>query len=359
MPNQPGAWPPSAAASSSIQPGPSLAPPPPSASQLSTNGSDVKRSKLVSTAGYWISAAILVLGCGAAAVWFGIAVVKLASAPAGYSRTAIPGQMTVTLEPGTYTVFYEYRTLAPNSYMYNAPTVRVYNDGETVPLTKAFLTSSYTWNEYRGESIAEFEVYSSGEFRVDVSGEPQPDGFSVAVGRDGVSSAVGGILGSMFLGGGSFVVALAVFIVTIVRRGRVKRESRSTLPPYGQPGYFPIPTGPYVPGGYPGAGWGPPQYPPPQGPPTQYPSPQGAPPQAPPPQYPMGQAPGIPPAAGVWPPVGQPIWSAQSQTPDASQTPMNPFAAPDQQPTAGPAQPPDLPAPDRPDQPSSRDPEIT
>lgn len=280
----------------------------------------VATSKQVSPAGYWIAAALLVIGCGGALVWFIVTVVGMVPNPSNYARTTIPGQITERFEEGSYTVFYE--SPAARASTYSAPQVRVWNGDEPVLLNETFLTSSYVRDGRAGSSIARFRVRSPGVYRIEVIGEPQPESFQVAVGLDESMAGVGGILGSMALGGLSFLVALVLLIVTVVRRGKAKRANQPQLPPYGAP----------------------PQYPPPQYPPPQYQPGQNLPPQQVPHQPPgTGTFPSQ--TYGVWPPVeqqnppmqpnpepqpplvGDPVlqpWSSQPSTPSAGQFPTDP-----------------------------------
>ena len=245
----------------------------------------------MSPAGYWIAGGILLIGCGAAIVWFVLAIVGQINAPDDFDRIAIPGTKTLTLDEGEWVVYYE-STLDWGSY-YTPPSVTVSDArGRDVAL-RYHSSSSYTQGGRRGESLWSFDAPTSGAYTIDVAtvGEPvSTRGGQIAVGRPLFSGgAVASILGSIALGAVSFIAGLVVLIVTIVRRGRAKRPlpgpygsgAHGGVPgmvPYGGPSPYGSPSAP--------AGWPPPapaapSWPPPPGPPP--PSTPGPPPPPEPP----------------------------------------------------------------------------
>ncbi len=112
-------------------------------------------------------------------------------------------------------------------------------------------SSTYTYDTggNHGESIYEFHASTPGAYTIEVSTVGEPglrSGDQIAIGRklfDG--GRIAGILGSLALGGVSFLVGLIVLIVTIVRRSRARR--RPTYAPY-QPPYGGGPYGGAPPG---------------------------------------------------------------------------------------------------------------
>lgn len=231
-------------------------------------------AKRVATTGYWISGAILLVGCGVAIVWFALTVVGQINAPDDFDRIAIPGTRTLTLDDGEWVVYYE-STLDWGTY-YTPPSVTVSDaSGRDVALRYSSSQNTYTRGERRGESLWSFDAPTPGAYTIDVAtvGEPASTrGGQIAVGRPLFSgAAIAGILGSIALGAVSFVAGLIVLIVTIVRRGRAQRA-------------LSVPYGTYTTGHYVG--------PPPHGGPVG--------PNWPPP------APGPPPAAPPWSPPDQP-----------------------------------------------------
>lgn len=220
--------------------------------------------------------------------------------PENYKRTTIPGAIADYFEKGEYTIYYEYPVGLSDAF--TVPAVDVWRGDVPVALDMAFLSSSYTRNGKRGTSIAKFHVDTPGVYRIGVFGEPQPEWFRVAVGRETISSAFVSIFGSLALGGGSTLIAAVIFIVTAVRRNREKRGNQPTLPPY-QPPYGGLYGGQYggpihpMPEGInqgPYAQPGNPNVQPPSGTYPQWNAPQGQP-------FPGPHSPDGPPP-GVWPP---------------------------------------------------------
>jgi hypothetical protein len=57
--------------------------------------------------GYWIGGGLIVLGGILAALWLVISFVRLDDQIDGFERVPVPGEQTVRLEAGKYTVYYE------------------------------------------------------------------------------------------------------------------------------------------------------------------------------------------------------------------------------------------------------------
>jgi hypothetical protein len=257
----------------------------------------------VSAAGYWIGAAILVLGCGGALVWFVVVIVGLVQAPDDFDRFTVPGSTVVTLDDGDWMIYHEYAGADSGSYL-QQPAIDVTGpNGRPVSLFAVGTSYTYSTGSYDGVGIYEFDAPTAGAYTIEASTFGEPSRFStqsIAVGRPLFDAAnVGGLLGSIALGAVSFIVGLVILIVTIVRRGRGRRRQPPAMmpygsaPPYGQPGYGAAGYGP-PPYGQPG--YGPPQ-------PAAYPPQPGAyPPQ------PGAYPPAAPPASqpGPWTPPGTP-----------------------------------------------------
>jgi hypothetical protein len=252
----------------------------------------------VSSAGYWIGGAILLLGCGAAIVWFVVVIVGLVNAPDDFDRVPVPGSTIVTLDDGDWMIYQEYpgadtgRFLAPPRVVVTAP------NGRDVSLRTVTNDYSYSTGSREGIGLWEFTASTAGAYTIDTSvvGEPTVSGNqTVAIGRPLFdTSEIGGIIGSMALGAVSFIVGLVILIVTIVRRGRARRRGQPALAPYGAVPYgMPPPGSP--PHGAPGA-WTSAPPPPTAPPPAAPPSPWSPPGESTPPRPPEGDAGDNPPA---------------------------------------------------------------
>ena len=74
----------------------------------------------------------------------------------------------------------------------------------------------------RYESIGSFDAVTAGIYRIEVQG---PAGSSARIGEIPIGRSIGLMVGGIVVGAVGFVVALIILIVTIVRRGRIRRSS--------------------------------------------------------------------------------------------------------------------------------------
>ena len=83
-----------------------LRPPPTLPSAPPTPPTRTRRTP--SRAWYWVAGIVAVLGLTAAFVWGAVGTITALDRVDGFDRTAIPGQVTVSVtDPGTMVVFYE------------------------------------------------------------------------------------------------------------------------------------------------------------------------------------------------------------------------------------------------------------
>jgi hypothetical protein len=248
-----------------------------------------------STAGYWVAGVVFLAGAIGAIVWLAVSVVGALTLPDDFDRVPVPGEMTVELDEGEHTLWEEERGTTGTA----RPTPRVEvlaPDGTPVRQRGPSATQTYTVGEHRGTAFAEFVAETDGSYTVRAFGEP--DGRQVAVGTLFDLGAVWGILGAIVVGVVSFLVALIVFVVTLVRRSRAARPPFSGPPRGGSPAHG------FGPGRGAAPGWGPPSSPTwgPSGPASPG---WGPPPGSPPPRTPPGwdPAPSPPPAPppSAWP----------------------------------------------------------
>ncbi len=212
--------------------------------------------KKVGTAGYWIALAVFLLGCGAALVWFVIAIVGAVNAPNDFARTAIPGAMSVEIGTGEWVLYHEGPNINSLGTFERDPSIDVYDPtGDLVILDyDTNISSNYDIGGHEGRSFARFDADVAGVYDIEVFGEPSSSSTAVAIGRPLFEGAIVGIVGSIVLGAVCFLIALTLLIVTLVRRGKAKKAQATA--PYqpvpaapGAPGSFaaPIPTAPFTP----------------------------------------------------------------------------------------------------------------
>ncbi len=168
---------------------------------------------------YFISLIIFVIGCSIFAFYL---FKNLNSLVENLTRVIVPGDTDLTLsEPGTYTIFYEYRTVIDGNF---------YSTGETKPLldcsiahkasgSKILLSSSSKELEYslggrKGISILEFTIERAGIFKFSCRYSEGHSRIVLAIGRGFMDKFVGTIVVGMavFLASAFIGVAIALKI---------------------------------------------------------------------------------------------------------------------------------------------------
>jgi hypothetical protein len=151
----------------------------------------------------------------------------------GLTRVTVPGSTTLDLEPGTYTVFYEYVTVldghfvpAPHDYREMQITVTPVSGGAPLAVTSTGRNLSYRVPNHYGYSVAEFEVTSPGGYTFDAiypNDNPRlgTPNLVLALGKDKVKSTLRTVFGVVgFFGGGFVAVVIAAIIFFLRFRNR-------------------------------------------------------------------------------------------------------------------------------------------
>jgi len=279
-----------------------MAPPPPPAP--ATTATPVVTTKIRPGAGrYWIGGLLIAAGVIGALVILGIWGARTSDAVDNFARMKVEngqGDQAFTFtRPGTYTLYYEYRSEVDGEQIRNddhdppSQLVVVVKDasGATIPTRPYDNDFSFSFNDKLGPAFARVTIPAAGVYELTVTANStQP--FVVAIGK-GVLQSIwpGWLLGAI----GAFVVGvglgLALIITTAVKRGRRKRELRRQTAAatgaygYGVPAAVP---GAYAPAPQPGPSWTPPPsstpgWGTPGAPPETTPTPAPAPAPAPPP----------------------------------------------------------------------------
>lgn len=268
---------------------------------------------------YGVAAAVLVVGCGGAVVWFAVSIAALVPSPGTYPRVAVPGERAVTFDaPGTYRIYAETSGRAYSGMTFNEPNLTITDaSGVEVPTRFRYGSDPYNDGMYHGVVMADVAIPRAGSYRVTAE-VGRASSFATDVGSVAFrppDPPPTGILGSVILGLTALVTGLVLFLVVGVRRSSARRRLLPVAPRPMAP-YAPVYGHPYAPGppggswGAPPAGWGPPAPPAPTG-------------WSPPPPPPAGWA--APPASPASPPAG---WAAPPAPPGPT-TPTPPADAPD------------------------------
>lgn len=166
---------------------------------------------------YWAAGLLLAAGLSAAAVWIVGAVIGLSDHVDQFPRTSAPGQLSVVIDdPDTYYIYYEGKgdtTLDRLGVTVSDPA------GEPVTVRPVESGMLYdTADRAVGDAVGEFQASATGTYVVTAMGES--GGETIAVG-DGLTDDVippivgAGLLAALATGG-----AIAIAVVTGVRRSR-------------------------------------------------------------------------------------------------------------------------------------------
>ena len=179
--------------------------------------------------GWYVVAAIIAIAAWTAMALFLVA--RLGGSAERMIRVVVPGEAGLRLnEPGTYTIFHEYRTTFEGR-VYNVEsvsgleiTVRSRVSGATLPLQRATSTS-YTVGGRSGRSLFQFEAPAPGSYLIagayrDGRRAPQT---ILAIDRGFVGDLLLTIAGGLGMAFGGTALAIAVFALVFVRRRRQKR----------------------------------------------------------------------------------------------------------------------------------------
>ena len=141
-------------------------------------------------------------------------------------RLVMPGAGEVTLsEPGTYTLFYEYRSVVGET-AYLAPeqaalrvSVTARDTGERVPVTSGGASSNYSVGGHAGVSLVRFRVDRPGVYRISAA---YPDGrdaprFVLAVGRVAALGLIRNVFVGLAAGFGGRALALLIAAVIFIQ----------------------------------------------------------------------------------------------------------------------------------------------
>ena len=176
--------------------------------------------------GWYVIAVLISLvgGCGVA----GLGIWRARDKVAGFPRAAMPGELHVPLEQGSYTIFLEPRSVVGGetfrSQQANVRCSLARADGHAAKLSAGGVSLSYDMGPYQGKSIRDADVDEDGDY-------------TLACATDGgarIVLAVGQGLGTTIAlatvcGIGGFAAGVVLFLVVYFRR-RKARERQAQGP---------------------------------------------------------------------------------------------------------------------------------
>ena len=178
--------------------------------------------------GYVIAAVVLVAGLAGMAL-----VLYLGLSGLSLQRVVVPGSGEVVLdEPGRYTIYHESRSVV-DGRVYDVEgvaglTVELVSaeTGESIPLEAPFGDTTYDFGGRSGRGVLAFDADRPGAYRLsaDYPGGSGPETVLAVGGGLGRRIAMT-VIGAIASAGGGFVLALAIGILTFVRRRRARRRA--------------------------------------------------------------------------------------------------------------------------------------
>jgi hypothetical protein len=148
-------------------------------------------------------------------------------------RMVAPGETELALsEPGTYTIFYEYRSVIGNTVYSTGGRISglacavVAKPGNTlITLVPSLTNTTYNFGGRSGRSLFEFRIASPGVYTLSArypEGQKGPQ-VVLAVGKDFTAGIFVTILGALGLLFASIGIAVAITLVTLIKRIKKKK----------------------------------------------------------------------------------------------------------------------------------------
>jgi hypothetical protein len=172
---------------------------------------------------YLVAVAIFLVGMAAMAAFL---ISRLMSMDSGLTRFVVPGEQTMTLEAGAFTIFHEPQGVIDGKIYAGGSieglTVSVTGpDGGVVPLTGAG-SGRYSIGGHTGFAVFDFTVASPGAYVVagryaDGAEGPQT---VLAVGAGFLSGLLTTVFGSLAIAFGGAIIAAAIGVTVLVKRRR-------------------------------------------------------------------------------------------------------------------------------------------
>jgi hypothetical protein len=173
---------------------------------------------------YLVALLLALIGAGGAAIFL---LARLPSLDEGLVRMVAPGEMAIDLQPGSYTIFHEYRSVF-DGQLYQSDDVsglRVAVSaaaGKPIALTGAAETR-YSLNGHSGVSVAAFEIDTPGRYTLIAAYRDKPGPEAVlAVGQGVIGKIFGLVLGTIAIAFAGIGGGIAMASVTYVKRRRAR-----------------------------------------------------------------------------------------------------------------------------------------
>jgi hypothetical protein len=172
---------------------------------------------------YLVAVAIFLVGMAAMAAFL---ITRLMSMDSGLTRFVVPGEETLTLEPGKFTIFHEPQSVVDGKIYSGGSlggmTITVAGpDGSDVPLAAAG-SGRYSFSGHTGFAVFDFAAASAGKYVIagryaDDAPGPQT---VIAVGAGFLSGLLTTIFGSLGIAFGGAIIAAIIDVRVLIKRRR-------------------------------------------------------------------------------------------------------------------------------------------
>jgi hypothetical protein len=173
----------------------------------------------------WYLVAIVVFLVGMAAM-AAFLITRLTSMDSGLTRFVVPGEQTLTLEAGNYTVFHEPQSVVDGKIYSGGSlggmSVTVTDaDGSDVPLSPAG-SGRYSFGGHTGFAVFDFTAAAAGPYVIAGRYADDAPGSQtvIAVGAGFLSGLLTTIFGALGIAFGGAIIAAIMVVRTLVKRRR-------------------------------------------------------------------------------------------------------------------------------------------
>jgi hypothetical protein len=155
------------------------------------------------------------------------------------TQVVVPIKSDITFpEAGKYTIFYEYQTVVGNRLYFTGErlsglqcTLTRKVTGHRIALSRPSARSTYSLGGRKGVSVLEFNIDQPGIYEFSASypeGEEGPE-VVLAMGHGFLKNLMGTIFGGLALFFGSGAIAIAIAVVTVLKREKARKQLESNL----------------------------------------------------------------------------------------------------------------------------------
>lgn len=149
-------------------------------------------------------------------------------------QVVVPGKAELNLaQAGAYTIYYEYESVVGSKVYSTGRTlsglecaVRAKATGENVPVSPTTVSSSYSLGGRSGLGVFDFKIDRPGVYVLSAryaEGREGPEAV-LAVGQGFAAGIITTVFGGLAIAFGSMAAAVAIAVITLVKRMKSKRE---------------------------------------------------------------------------------------------------------------------------------------